>query len=108
MIRNPTRRLWLYADSGALEILVLGNDEDVAPMFARVRQAADAWRGFERVDAIVQGSAVLGVRVTLSPHARHLDPIAEGLDALSSAVPLSLEWHDVAYSSGTKGMVGTW
>ncbi len=107
MIRNPARRLWLYADSGALEILVLGNDEDVAPMFARISQVCEHWPGFDRVDVIGQGLAVLGVRVTLSPHANHLDPIAEGMRALSSVVPLRFEWSRGDTTDG-RGIVGTW
>lgn len=111
MITTPTRRLWLYpAPDGALEILILGDDDAVAVMYARIRQLAENWRGFDRVSALGQGSAVLGVRVTISPVARHVDPIAEFMRALKEQardVLEALAWSADAHPAAC-GIVATW
>jgi hypothetical protein len=108
VIVTPTRRIWLYpAPDGALEILILGDDEGVAAMYARIRKLAESWRGFDRVAALAQSGAVLGVRVTLSIHAQHDDPVAEGILALLKGAPdaaRSIAWRE----SNGAGMVGTW
>jgi hypothetical protein len=111
MIATPSRRLWLYpAPDGALEILIFGDTESVATMYARIRSIAEGWRGFDRVAPLVQCGAVLGVRVTVSPLARHVDPVAEGMTAIRTAAPplfSSLTWH-ATRDIDAAGMVASW
>lgn len=113
MITAPTRRLWLYpTPDGALEIVILGDDESVATMYARVRQLAESWRGFDRVSALGQSGAVVGVRVTIAPMARNRDPVREAMYALRVSAPdlmQAISWLTVDLDGATvEGMVGTW
>lgn len=106
MIRSPSRRLWFYPVDGALEILLFGDEEEIAPLFAAVRHLAETWPGFDRVDAIAQGSVQLGVRVTLAQTARYLDGTSEGMLAIRTAMPETYEL--LHWRVDATGAVGTW
>lgn len=112
MIVNPTLRICLFpadADAG-LEIMILGEESEIANLYAQIRQLAEAWRGFDRVAALAQGGTVLGVRVTIAPTARYREPIVEGMTAIRTMMPLlakSLTWRGIG-ASGCGGMIGTW
>lgn len=111
MITTPIRRLWLYpAPDGALEILILGDDDAVAVMYARIRQLAENWHGFDRVSALGQSGAVVGVRVTLAESARYREPVREAIFAMKSmdaTLITGLAW-DMLDANGPLGVVGTW
>lgn len=112
MIAYPTSRIWLYpAPDGALEIVLLGDDEAVAALYAAIRALAEGWRGFDRVAALAQSGAVLGVRVTLSPTARHRAPVREALHAMRTSAPdlyQRIEWDVLDLDGVDAGAIGTW
>lgn len=109
MIVNPTPRLWLFpAHGSALEILIFGEDANVARLYALILRMAESWRGFDRVATIAQAGGTLGVRVTIASSARYYaNPVEEGKHALRATHPdleRAISWHD----GGAGGHIGTW
>ena len=108
----PQKRLWLYAvHTDVLEIVILGESghavapiDDVARMFARVKDACDTWQGFDRVDVLTMAGAVLGLCVRSCPFATHNDPIAEAMLMLRRK-EIAIDWDGI---TGASGAVGRW
>lgn len=105
MIRAPARRIWLYPVDGALEILLFGEEAEIAPLFAALRRLCEGWPGFERVEAIAQGTAQLGMRVTRAPICTR-SLIREAVRALHESMPVL--FARIAWSGDDTGIVGTW
>lgn len=104
MIVAPSRRIWLYPvnEHHTLEVLILGEPEEIASVFARVKHLVESWIGFTAVRPIAMGLTLIGLRADLSIHAEHNDVIAEALRVL---VPSMM----IVWSEPTKiGTVGTW
>lgn len=100
------RRIWLYPDGDAVEVVVLGAVGEIAPMFAALRSAAERWPGWALVDQIIGGPCDV-LRLQVGRDARYLDPVAEFL-AMWGEQRGAL-WRAVEWTTPTRiGSVGTW
>ncbi len=100
----PTRRIWLYQPTQrepVLEIVVLGDVEDIAPFMTELRRRLDDWPGFSDLETLVMGEQQVGFLVTRTRYAQHDDPIAE---AMHMCKRMPIDWCPTAGA----GMVGIW
>lgn len=112
-MRRPRRRIWLYVpdvEPASLEVTLLGQMDDTAPMYASIKSVVDRWHGWKGVQAIGTGSSIAVLAMALTRHARHYEPIAEWLWMWSSELEVRPAWRAVEWSaaSSAAGMVGTW
>lgn len=115
---SPRRRIWLYrpdTDPEVLEIMLLGQLNDIGRPFAAVREAAERWHGFRGVAIIGSGTVCGMLRMELTPLARYVDPIAEALAMLEDLGrrmewPHRIDWNATSAiaSANSGGIVGTW
>lgn len=105
--RAPARRVWLWAPTPeSIEILVVGDTFQIAPLFAMIKRAAEDWRGWERVQIVVSGTGAAGLWAARTEFATYDDPIAEALLMFGSREPLRVvRW---ATPSVRGGAVGEW
>lgn len=114
-MKNPEERLWLFpvaAENGVhyVEVLIFGDPEHVALFMVSVQKILESWAGFERIEAIVSGTAQLGFRCKLAPSARnfpsgHLEAHA----AIRSRTPVGfIKWAGGGPSDSAIGLVGWW
>lgn len=102
----PSRRIWLYPDHvNSIEIIVLGEPEEIAPFMFELRSALATWLGFQRDYPIMMGEQLIGFRAERSQHATHADPLAEALRMFTAANLAHIEWTG---TDGGIGIVGTW
>lgn len=99
----PQRRIVLFAGaSHALEIVVLGDPEQLAIFMHELRLVLEHWHGFEAVQPLVMGTQVIGFVARRSVLATHENPISEAILMMRR---WPIEWPAL-YSNGV--MVGTW
>lgn len=100
------RRIWVYPDGDAAEVVMLGAVGEIAPMFAALKSAADRWPGWALVDQVIGGPCAV-LRLQVGRDARYTDPIAEFF-AMWGEIPAvrrcAVEWT----TPGPIGTVGTW
>lgn len=105
-MKTPSQRIWICPIGPfAIEIIILGEPNAIAPLAARVRTVLESWPGFDRVDTLVMGAQVVGFRANRSNIATHDDPIAEAFLMLSK---FGIEWSHTCPDSRRLGVVGTW
>ncbi len=105
----PQKRIVIYqVASDRAEVLVLGEPEDIAPMFAHVRIALERWHGIEHIDVL---APAIGMIVRQGAARAFDNPAAEALAALRLYFgPFRLPGDpEIAWFDGGKaGIVGTW
>lgn len=106
-MNTPARRIWIFQPSmrqPIIEIVVLGEPNDIAQFVTDLRCQLETSSGFETVRPLGMGTQQLGFRVTRSNTAQHADPIAEAMQLLLTMRRYPIDWCPTAGA----GMVGTW
>lgn len=111
----PKRRIWLYpASDSQLEIVILGRADidaaeadNAAAIYVHVRQLCETWPGWDRVETLTMGTAVVGLSVQLGKHASHGDLLAEAMRMFRGSN--AIKWSGGNSASDSRcGMVGEW
>lgn len=100
---NPERRIHLYPVGACdVEILILGEPENIAPLVAEISGHLTHWIGFSSMRMLTMGAQVIGFRATRDENATHADALAEAI--------LMLRKQQIAWADGGPrcGLVGTW
>lgn len=108
---SPQRRILLvqprrHTDPRLVEVLLLGEPEDIAPMVATVGHAISLARGLDCVQPLVMGTQQIGYTARRNNTATYHSPIDEVHHELQGHVPVGLITWDVDVDEGIMG--GTW
>lgn len=76
---SPQRRMWIWPIRGgknpAIEVLLFGALDEIAPLFSMIHSAAERCPELQRVEIIASGTTVAGLRAQLTSYASDPDPI---------------------------------
>lgn len=107
---TPQRRIWIvqphaYTDPHYVEVLVLGEPDDIAAMVATVAHALSLARGLRSMQPLVMGTQQIGYAARRGNNAVYDNPIAEVHRELQQHVPVGVLGWDV---DEDHVMGGTW